>query len=115
MKLGNENVNLVFDMSAFAEIEEKVGLLSDLNEMISGRQRIRNAATLIAIMANHGDNEKKYTPDEVMKLMKPRDIATYLMSIMEAIGAGMTTETEENHGERDLVLEEISRKKDETC
>lgn len=115
MKLGNENVNLIFDMSAFAEIEEQVGLLSDLNDMITGRQRIRNCATLISILANHGENEKKYTPDEVLALMKPRDIATYLMEIMSAIGAGMTTETEENNGERDLVLEEISRKKDETC
>lgn len=114
--IGGREIPLVFNMPEFADMEEEIGSLSLVEDLLlKGKKRIRNTAAAIRIMGNAGlrdAGEKADLTDEwILNNMQPRMIVSYQSSVMAAINAGMTTETSEDQ-ERDLVLEEIERKKE---
>ena len=116
VKIGGREIPLQFCMPEFADMEEAIGNLSVIDELLlKGKKRIRNTAAAIRIMGNaalKAQGEKPDLTDEwVLNHMEPRLIVTYQSAVMAAINSGMSMETSEEQ-ERDLVLEEIERKKE---
>ncbi len=116
VRLGEREIPLKFTMEEFAEIEEAVGNLSLIDEiLLKGKQRIRNLATAIRIMGNAGlagAGEKPDLTDKiVMSLMKPRKLVEYQTAAISAINQGMLVESNEDEV-HDIVLEDIERKKE---
>lgn len=116
VKLGEKEIPLRFTMEEFAEIEEAVGNLSLIDELLlQGKKRIRNVATAIRIMGNAGlvsQGEKgNLTDKSVMAAMHPRKLVEYQTAAISAINQGMLVESNEDEV-HDLVLEDIERKKE---
>lgn len=115
--INGKDIPLVFDMEAFGQVEEEVGSLVELNEILNGKTRIKNLVKMVRIMGNIGlaDSGAKadLTDAKLNKAMKPSELAQYQIAIMNAITDGMKMETEEEEDpkkEKDLVLEEIQKK-----
>ena len=116
VRLGEREIPLKFTMEEFAEIEEAIGNLSLIDEiLLKGKQRIRNLATAIRIMGNAGLADAGEKPDltdkTVMNLMKPRKLVEYQTAAISAINQGMLVESNEDEV-HDIVLEDIERKKE---
>ena len=116
IKLGEREIPLRFTMEEFADIEETVGNLSLVDELLlQGKKRIRNTTMALRIMGNAGLSEAGEKPDltekAVMKLMQPRKLVEYQTAAISAINQGMLVETNEDEV-HDLVLEDIERKKE---
>ena len=116
VSIGGREIPLQFHMPEFADMEEAIGNLSVIDELLlKGKKRIRNTAAVIRIMGNaalRAAGEKPDLTDEwVLNHMEPRMIVAYQSAVMAAINSGMSMETSEEQ-ERDLVLEEIERKKE---
>lgn len=117
VEIGGRTIPLVFKMPQFADMEEAIGNLSLIEDLLlKGKKRVRNTAAAIRIMGNAGLKEAggqpDLTDDWVLNQMQPRRIMEYQAAVMAAINAGMSMESTEEK-ERDLVLEEIERKKDQ--
>lgn len=117
VSIGGREIPLQFCMPEFADMEEAIGNLSVIDELLlKGKKRIRNTAAAIRIMGNaalRAAGEKPDLTDEwVLNHMEPRLIVAYQSAVMAAINDGMRTESSEEQ-ERDLVLEEIERKKEQ--
>ncbi len=116
IKLGEREIPLRFTMAEFADIEETVGNLSLIDELLlQGKKRIRNTATALRIMGNAGliaSGEKgDLTDKSVMAAMHPRKLVDYQTAAISAINQGMLVESNEDEV-HDLVLEDIERKKE---
>ena len=116
VRLGEREIPLKFTMEEFAEIEEAIGNLSLIDEiLLKGKQRIRNLATAIRIMGNAGlagaGEKPDLTDKTVMNLMKPRKLVEYQTAAISAINQGMLVESNEDEV-HDIVLEDIERKKE---
>lgn len=117
--IGERKIPLRFRMDQFIEIEEEVGNLGEVKELIlNGRKRLRNIVTVIRILGNAGlkaaGEAADLTDEWLREEMDPHAIMTYQIAVI----ACLTKETEsqavqeENENkERDLVLEEINEKK----
>lgn len=118
--IGERKIPLRFRMDQFIEIEEEVGNLGEVKELIlNGRKRLRNIVTVIRILGNAGlkaaGEAADLTDEWLREQMDPHAIMAYQIAVI----ACLTKETEsqavqeENENkERDLVLEEINEKKD---
>lgn len=120
IEIANRKIPLRFRMDEFIEIEEEVGNLGEVREMIlKGRQRLRNLVAVIRIMGNGALKAAGETPDIteewLRENMDPHALMAYQMAVILCLsGEGESeavTENNENN-ERDLVLEEINAKKD---
>lgn len=117
--IGERKIPLRFRMDQFIEIEEEVGNLGEVKELIlNGRKRLRNIVTVIRILGNAGlkaaGEAADLTDEWLREEMDPHAIMAYQIAVI----ACLTKETEsqavqeENENkERDLVLEEINEKK----
>lgn len=117
IEIGGREIPLTFKMPQFADMEEAIGNLSLIEDLLlKGKKRVRNTAIAVRIMGNAGLKEAggqpDLTDDWVLNQMQPRRIMEYQAAVMAAINAGMSMESTEEK-ERDLVLEEIERKKDQ--
>ena len=119
INIGGRRIPLRFRMSQFIEIEEEVGNLGELKEMIlKGKQRLRNLVSVIRIMGNAGlraDGEDADLTDEWLKEnMEPHALAAYQLAVIACLsrdGDSQAVKEENEDKERDLVLEEIQQKK----
>ena len=117
--IAGREIPLRFRMNEFAQIEEEVGNLAEVKELVlNGKNRIRNIVSIIRIMGNaglrHAGEAADLTDDWLMENMNPHDLMTYQVSVLGC----MTKESEsqaqhekDENEERDLVLEEIQAKK----
>ena len=120
LNIGDRKIPLRFKMNQFAEIEEEVGNLGEVRQMIlKGKNRVRNIMTVIRILGNAGlkhDGEAADLTDEwLSENMDPHAIMGYQIAIIACLSKGGESEAvkeEEENKERDLVLEEIYEKKD---
>ena len=113
-------IPLRFRMNEFAQIEEEVGNLAEVKELVlNGKNRIRNIVSIIRIMGNaglrHAGEADDLTDDWLMENMNPHELMAYQVAVLGC----MTKESEsqaqhekDENEERDLVLEEIQAKKD---
>lgn len=115
VKIGKEEISLLFDMDAFADMEEQVGTLTKLNDLLNGKSRVRNIVKMIVILGNAAlvadGKEPTLTDKGISRKMEPRLLAEYQRAVMGALTDGMTSETEEEAKENeDEVLTEVKKK-----
>ena len=120
VKIGGREIPLRFRMNQFAQIEEEIGNLAEIKNLIlNGKKRIRNCVGVIRIMGNaglqHAGEKPDLTDEWLMENMDPYNLLAYQTGIL----ACMTKESEseaknekDENTERDMVLEEIQTKKD---
>ena len=124
LTIGKRKIPLVFDMDSWIEIEENVCALSRLNEVVGqhnmqGRKSdmLRSLVAMVRIMGNEGlelDGQPKDLTDEWLKKnIRPGQMLDIKVAVITEIDKGMRLETVEykENEERDLVLEEINKKK----
>lgn len=119
VNIAEREIPLRFRMTEFRDIEEEVGNLSEVKELVlKGRNRIRNVVTIIRILGNAGLAAAGMKPDLtdqwLTEHMDPYSLAVYQVSILACLTQESESEAkqEENENkERDLVLEEIDAKK----
>ena len=126
LTIGKRKIPLVFDMDSWIEIEENVCALSRLNEVVDqhnmqGRKSdmLRSLVAMVRIMGNEGlelDGQSRDLTDEWLKKnIRPAQMLDIKVAVITEIDKGMRLETVEHkeNEERDLVLEEINKKKRE--
>lgn len=119
VKIGGREIPLRFRMNQFAEIEEQIGSLAEVKDLIlNGKKRIRNCVGVIRIMGNAGlkaaGQEPDLTDEWLMENMDPHDLMAYQAGILACMTKESASEAkaeEDENEERDLVLEEIAAKK----
>ena len=120
LNIGGRTIPMRFRMNQFAEIEEEVGNLGEVREMIlNGKQRIRNIVKVIRIQGNaglkHAGQEADLTEDWLNENMDPHALLAYQIAVLACLSKeseSQAAEEENESKERDLVLEEINAKKD---
>jgi hypothetical protein len=120
LKINGREIPLRFRMPEFMQIEEEIGNLGEIRELIyEGKKRIRNVIAMVRIMGNAGLKEKgekaDITDEWLTEHMKPFELMKYQSALIECINAESESEAlkqKNEEEERDLVLEEIEGKKD---
>ena len=120
VKIGERVIPLRFRMNQFIEIEEEIGNLAEIRELIlKGRQRLRNMVGVIRILGNAGlkaaGEPDDLTDEWLRENMEPHHLMAYQVAIMACLSketASEAVEEENEDKERDLVLEEIQQKKE---
>ncbi|MBO7662108.1 MAG: hypothetical protein J6U01_01920 [Clostridia bacterium] len=119
VNIGNRKIPLRFKMNQFIEIEEEIGNLMDVRDMIlKGKNRLRNLVSVIRIMGNaglkHAGEEPDLTNEWLGENMNPRLLTPYQVAVIACLskeGESQAADEEVEEKERDLVLEEINAKK----
>jgi len=119
LTVGGREIPLKFRMNEFMQIEEEVGNLGEIKDLIlSGKKRIRNMVAVIRILGNAGlkqAGEKPDLTDEwLTENMDPYALIAYQAGILACMSRDSASEAEKEKNEneeRDLVLEEIDGKK----
>lgn len=114
--IAGTKIPLRYTMRELADMEEAIDTMDNFRELIlKGKHRIRNLAAAIRIMGNAAlkrDGKKEVLTDEwLLDHLDPGQIKSYQIAVLGAFTDGFEMETEEQR-ERDLVLEEIERKKE---
>ena len=120
LNIGDRQIPLRFKMDQFAEIEEEVGNLGEVRKMIlNGKQRIRNLVKVIRILGNAGlkkaGEAADLTEEWLNENMDPHALMAYQLAVIACLSKeseSQAAQEENEHKERDLVLEEINEKKD---
>ena len=120
LNIGDRQIPLRFKMDQFAEIEEEVGNLGEVRKMIlNGKQRIRNLVKVIRILGNAGlkkaGEAADLTEEWLNENMDPHALMAYQLAVIACMSKeseSQAAQEENEHKERDLVLEEINEKKD---
>ena len=120
VNIGERKIPLKFGMREFVQIEEEVGNLGEIRDLIlNGKNRLRNMITVIRILGNAGlkkeGKDADLTDEWLYENMDPHALMAYQMGIIACMSKAEKSEAikEENEKtERDLVLEEIEAKKD---
>ena len=118
--IGGREIPLRFRMNQFIQIEEEIGNLADVQNLImDGEHRLRNMIRMIRILGNAGlkaaGEDADLTEEWLTENMDPYSAQEYsfaaLMCLSKESKSQAAKEEQENK-ERDLVLEEIEAKKD---
>jgi len=120
VKIAEREIPLRFRMNQFAEIEEEVGNLAEVKDLVlNGKNRIRNIVKIIRIMGNaglkHAGQEPDLTDEWLMENMDPHALLAYQVALLGCMTKETDSEAQQEKNEnteRDLVLEEIQTKKD---
>lgn len=120
IEIGGREIPLRFRMNQFIRIEEEVGNLGEVREIIlKGRNRLRNIIRIIVILGNaglkHAGEADDLTEEWLTENMDPHALMAYQLAIIGCLSKESESEAaKEDRGEkeRDLVLEEIEAKKD---
>ena len=110
--IGGRQLPLIFNMAAWAEIEEKACPIQELGDRLAGSERVRIVNRVAAIMVRAG-GAADVTEEWMLKNARPRQMQEMSVKIMDAISAGMEMEASEDdeRGEVDVTLREINKKK----
>ena len=119
LEIGGRKIPLRFKMNQFIEIEENVGNLGEIRELIlKGKNRLRNMITVIRILGNaglkHAGEAADLTDEWLEENMEPHALLVYQLGVIACMSKETESQAvkEENESkERDLVLEEIEGKK----
>ena len=120
INIGGRDIPLRFRMNQFIEIEEEIGNLGEVRELIlEGKQRLRNLVKIIRILGNaglkHEGSTEMLTEEWLAENMNPHSLTGYQIMVLACLSKESKSQAadEENESkERDLVLEEINAKKD---
>ena len=115
VKIAGREFSLCFTLDAMAELEERIEGF-DLNRLTEYTHKSGTLADMITAMARQGELLEGRTLDVDRAWIgshinpAPVRIATLQIAVLTAAANGMTMETEEEDGPRDVVLDEIKKK-----
>ena len=118
--IAERKIPLRFRMNQFIEIEENIGNLGEVRDLIlKGKNRLRNMIGVIRILGNAGlkaaGEDPDLTDDWLKENMEPHALLAYQAAIIGCLtkeGESQAVREENEEKERDEVLEEIMQKKD---
>ena len=117
LTIADRTAELLFDMTAWEEMEETVGLIDNFDDMMTGKERLKNARALVAILAGEGHRlgrGDEMPADWLKEHMIPRDVRRVGPAIRAAISEGMAMEHKEGEDQvTDVILAEIEKKEDQ--
>lgn len=116
VKIADHEIPLRYTMRELADMEEAIGTMDNFRDLIlKGKRRIRNMTAAIRVMGNAAlkrEGKKEALTDEwLLDHMDPNQIKTYQIAVLGAFTDGFRMENQSQR-ERDLVLEELERKKE---
>ena len=129
--LKGREIPLIYTMYELKQVQEEISPISELQYVILGRNKedekdtsrfgsaehLNAVAKMVRILGNAGLEEAGEVPDltekKILRAMKPGDLLNMLNACMEAITEGMETEykSKKDDGPKDVVLEELNKKK----
>ena len=120
VKIGDRTIPLRFKMNQFIEIEEEVGNLGEVKELLlKGKNRVRNTVSVIRILGNaglkHAGQEPDLTDEWLKDNMDPHALIAYQVAVIGCMSKETESEAateEKENTSRDVVLDEINSKKD---
>lgn len=120
IKIGEREIPLRFRMNQFIEIEEEVGNLGEIKELLlNGKQRVRNTISVIRILGNaglkHAGEEPDLTDEWLKENMDPYSLLGYQVAVIGCMSKETESQAAAEDKEdtaRDVVLDEINGKKD---
>ena len=112
----DREIHLRYTMRELSAMEETIGTMDNFRELIlQGQNRLRNMVAAIRIMGNGAlvkeGKKAVLTDDWLLDHLDPRQMKTYQIAVLGAFTDGFQTEYKQE-GDRDLVLEELERKKE---
>ena len=116
--VAGREIPLRYTLRELSAMEEAIGTMDNFRELIlQGKHRIRNMAAAIRIMGNaaleKAGKKAVLTDGWLLDHLDPRQMKTYQIAVLGAFTDGFQTEYEnQQEQDRDLVLEELERKKD---
>ena len=119
VRIGKREIPLRFRMKEFIQIEEEIGNMGEIRELLyEGQHRLRNLIAAVRIMGNgalkEAGEEPDLTDEWLAENMEPFRVLEYQNAVIDCISAESKSEAaaeKSESEERDLVLEEIERKK----
>ena len=116
VKIAGQEIPLRYTLRELSAMEEAIDTMDNFRDLIlKGKRRLRNMVTAIRIMGNAAlEKEGKnpaLTDDWLLDHMDPGQIKAYQIAVLGAFTDGFRMENENQQG-RDLVLEELERKKE---
>ena len=116
VKIAGQEIPLRYTLRELSAMEEAIDTMDNFRDLIlKGKRRLRNMVTAIRIMGNAAlEKEGKnpaLTDDWLLDHMDPGQIKSYQIAVLGAFTDGFRMEIENQQG-RDLVLEELERKKE---
>ena len=120
LNIGGRKIPLRFKMKEFIAMEEELGNLGEIKDLLlNDKHRLRTLVFSIMVMGNAGlkaaGEEPDLTEDWLGENMEPHQLMIYQIAVLACLSKDSESEAiqEDNENrERDLVLEEIQRKKD---
>lgn len=116
LTIADRSAELIFDMTSWEAMEEQVGVLDGFDELMTGKERLKNMRRCVAILSKEGARLKRgaeMPADWLKENMSPGDVRKLGPAIRAAITAGMAMETSATEGGDqvvDEVLAEIEKK-----
>ena len=105
---------LVFDMASWEAMEEQVCLLSEFDEKLKGRGRLKTLREITAIFAAEGarlGKGEKMPAEWIREHMKPAEVGKVNAAVDLAIADGLRMETKKGEDAVvDPILEELEKK-----
>ena len=122
VEIRGRKIPLRFKMPQVEEMQNEVGNIIDISDLImTGEKKVSNTVKAIRIMGNAGlqkaGKEPFLTDEWLNENMNPLKLLYYQTAVITTISLEASSEAEterEENEERDLVLEEIQKKKDPT-
>ncbi len=121
LKIADKEIPLRFRMNQFIELEEELGNLGEIRDMIlTDKKRLRKLVFVIRVLGQaglkHAGQDAEWLTEEwLLENMRPHSLMAYQIAVLGCLNKEQESQAaaEENeHKERDLVLEEIQAKKD---
>ena len=121
VKIGGRLIPLRFRMKEFIQAEEQIGNMAEIEDLLlNGKDRLKNLVIMIRIMGNAGlkaaGEEPDLTDEWLEEEMIPGHLKAYQMSVLitMSIETKIQAKAAGEEEERDLVLEELNKKKENT-
>lgn len=119
INIGERTIPLRFKMNQFIEIEEEIGNLGEIKELLlKGKKRVRNLISVIRILGNAGLKHEGHEPDLTDEWLKenmdPHALLAYQVAVIGCMSKESESEAaaeEKEDKARDVVLEQINEKK----
>ena len=104
--IAGKTVPLKYTLSAFAEMEEKIGRIDEVQARLKGKSRVKTLAALLEIMS-----AGTVTAAWVMEKMRPAQFMEAYLAVLDAYSEGMRMEDDPTEDkEVDVGLLEIKKK-----
>lgn len=116
LEINGRTAELVLDMTSWEQVEEEVGRLDEIDDLMQSRQRLKNIRAIAAIMAAEGarlGRGEEMPAEWIRENCPPKMVMAVSGAIRLAIIEGMRMESgkEDNEsGAVDAAMAEIEKK-----